>query len=472
MNENVKINIKDRIKYYEPKSNKDVASQSKNKPLNIHDKKIVEKSENNLNKYPMNFNDYEKITKNIIHPIKGSKIIECVENNGQKLDIYHYLNKNILTCGNNRSIGILFVGQSGAGKSTLINAYTNFLLGVNYNQPCRYKIVIENKEKEQTKSQTEEITVYTIQSPLYPGIIFKLIDTPGIGDTDTENIETESRINKNLIYKKYLEKFEDFFSGKLLEKEAGLTLAICFVVKALENRITNYQKEIFSNIMNLFGKNIVSNFLAIFTHSDTEEPNAKQVLTRVIEEFRKKEEKKEKWYWCFSSRIFFENTKRKFFSNIYNDNLEKFVFFTKEIIKLKIVDITLTKQNLYLNKKLNDLKKYIINELLFGLLNNSKTISDKDKIDEINNNLEKQIIGEAIKMKIIIDEINKIKIQGEDNKSFEKQLFDVFEDNNIFIKNNDKLEPILKKIISILKTNEEKILKEYNINKNDLIDRK
>ena len=176
---------------------------------------------------------------------------------------------NSSSTDNNRSISIIFVGQSGAGKSTLINSYTNFLLGVYYDQPCRYKIVFGNKEKEkdQTKSQTKEITMYKIQSPLYPRITFNLIDTPGFGDT--ENEESDSKIEQNLEDKKHLNAFIEFFNNKLANEESVL-LCICFVVKASENRITNYQKYIFSSILNLFGKNVGSTFLAFLTHSDSD----------------------------------------------------------------------------------------------------------------------------------------------------------------------------------------------------------
>ena len=469
MNENSTKTFKDKVKFFESKSAQNVQTQLNNKSINIQAKNSTKKTEVNLSKFPDNLNDYEIKTKNIIHPIKESKIIELIKNNEQKLDIYHYLNKNIVTSDFNRVIGILFVGQSGAGKSTLINAYTNFLLGVKYDQPCRYKMIIENKEKAQTISQTEEIIIYNLQSPLYPGIIFKLIDTPGIGDTEFENIETKSRIELT-SNKKYLEKFENFFNDKLIETE--LTLVICFVVKALENRITNYQKEIFSNIINLFGKNVGNNLLALFTHADTDEPNAIQVLTRVIDEFKKKNEKNEKWYWCFSSKKYFQLKKGKSFASAYNENIESFISFTKKIINKKSIDISLTKKNLYLNKKLNDLKKLIINEYLFSILNNYKIKEDKDKTDESNKNIEKQVIKEIVKIKIIFDEINKIELQSNDNKSFEKQLIEIFEDNDIFIKNSDKLAPLLKKTIVVLKENEEKLLKEYNINKNDLINMK
>jgi len=420
------------------------------------------------NNFPKDFDQYVNKIKTIKHPLKDCKKIDKIEKDGKKLDIYQYINKQNLS-DTNHSITIIFVGQTGVGKSTLINAYVNFLLGVYHDQPCRYKIVIGNKEKEkdQTKSQTEEITIYKIQSPLYPGVTFKLIDTPGFGDT--ENKRAWSIIEENSVDKKYLERFENFFNNKLVEEETGIILGICFVVKAAENRITKFQKQNISSLINLFGEYVGSNFLALLTHPYDDNPEAVQVLTREIEEFRKKEERKAKWYWCISSMQYFEIINRRARKCIFDDNIYNFISFTQEIMKLPVIDLTLTKKILYLKRGLNDLKKFIINECLFCLLNNYKYMNDKDKMAQNINNIEKQTIKAVIKMKIIIDEINKIEIQSKNNKPFEKHLNDIFEDNDIFIKNSDKIEPLLHKINSILKENEEKISKEYNINKNDIL---
>ena len=40
---------------------------------------------------------------------------------------------------------LMVVGATGAGKTTLINGMVNFILGVDWKDPFRYKLVVENK---------------------------------------------------------------------------------------------------------------------------------------------------------------------------------------------------------------------------------------------------------------------------------------------------------------------------------------
>ena len=427
-----------------------------------------EQANNKKNNFPKDFDDYLLKIKKIKHPAKDCKKIDQIKENGKILDIYHYTMKSKLTFFDH-SITIIFVGQSGAGKSTLINAYANFLLGVNYDQPCRYKIIIGNKEKEkdQTKSQTEEITMYKIKSPLYPGIIFKLIDTPGFADT--ENKDTGSKVNQNEIDKKHLNRFEDFFNNKLIEEEKGLLLGICFVVKASENRVTNFQKLIISSVLNLFGKNVGSNFLALLTHSDTDKSDAINVLTKEIEIFRKKEEQKKIWHWSLSSIKYFELIEKKQRDiGSFNGNIEDFISFTNEIINLPVIDLTLTKKNLHLKKSLNELKKGIKEEQLDILLKSYKTLQESKKrlneqIKECNKKQEELMVKKA--------ELNNKKTEKKkiDNKI--ESLGNAIERSNTeiqkFNKEIEKHKTDLKNISNILSDLENK-MKENEKTKNDL----
>lgn len=331
------------------------------------------------NKFPKDFDDYCKKIKSIKHPLKDCKKLETIKLGQTKLNVYKYSAKNISLNNNENTITILFVGQSGAGKSTLINAYVNFLLGVYLDQPIRYKIVIGNKEKEkdQTKSQTDDITIYNIQSPLYPGLTFKLIDTPGVADT--RNKQTESKTEKNSMDKINFGKFENFFNTTFTEKENGLINGISFVVKSSDNRVTDFQKLIISSLLNLFGKNAGENFLCFFSHADTNTPDAINVMTNEITEFKIKEEQKKEWYWCISSIKYFADPIDRINKGFFDNNIEKFISFTNEIINLPAIDMTLTKKNLALKNSLNILKKTIKEEYLSILLKEYNLLKESDK---------------------------------------------------------------------------------------------
>ena len=382
-------------------------------------------------KFPKDFEDYCKKIKNIKHPLKDCKKLDTIKFNETKLNIYKYSAKNNNSPNNNENtITILFVGQSGAGKSTLINAYANFLLGVYHDQSCRYKIVIGNKEKEkdQTKSQTDDITIYNIQSPLYPGIIFKLIDTPGVADT--RNKKTDSKTDKNSMDKINLGKFGDFFNTTFTENENGLINGISFVVKASDNRVTEFQKLIISSLLNLFGKNAGDNFLCFFSHSDTNTPDAKNVMINEITEFKIKEQQKKKWYWCISSVKYFQDPSDRVSKGYFEDNIEKFISFTNEIINLPAIDMTLTKKNLALKNKLNNLKKTIRDEYLTILLKEYNLLKESDK------KLNDQIKICNQKQKELQEKEDALKAETEKQNKIQKTINDL---NNEIEQNENKI---------------------------------
>ena len=91
-------------------------------------------------------------------------------------------------------------------------------------------------------------------------------------------------------------------------------------------------------------------------------------MTKEIEQFKKKEENKEAWYWCVSSIKYFETLIKRQDKGKFDDNIEDFISFTNNVINLPAIDMTLTQKNLYLKKTLNDLKKTIKDEYLTILL--------------------------------------------------------------------------------------------------------
>ena len=63
----------------------------------------------------------------------------------------------------------MFVGQTGSEKIILLNAYINYLIGLNY------------EEWNQDESLTSEVTVYNLKAP--DGAIIQIVDTPWFGNT-------------------------------------------------------------------------------------------------------------------------------------------------------------------------------------------------------------------------------------------------------------------------------------------------
>ncbi|XP_060770574.1 uncharacterized protein LOC132881753 [Neoarius graeffei] len=174
---------------------------------------------------------------------------------------------------------LLMVGETGAGKTTLINAVVNYILGVKFTDEVWFEITEEgknNQTSDQTETQTTQITVYEVFAQDYP-ICLTIIDTPGYGDT--RGTDMDKQIAKNLC--------------KLFRNDNGVKEidAVCLVVKASENRLSDRQHYIFDAVLSLFGKDIENNIVIFVTHSDGMPPtNVMNAIKRAEIPCRKDEE--------------------------------------------------------------------------------------------------------------------------------------------------------------------------------------
>lgn len=125
-------------------------------------------------------------------------------------------------------------GETGSGKSTLINAFANYILGVDSDDDFRYKVVIDGERV--INSQTSEVNDYYVRSEKEK-TVYRLIDTPGFGDT--KGFATDEQTIEQI---------------KLKLKELSSLHLIVFVLKSSLTRFNDYQRYVVLSVMNLFTK--------------------------------------------------------------------------------------------------------------------------------------------------------------------------------------------------------------------------
>nr|XP_009301113.1 uncharacterized protein LOC100331508 [Danio rerio] len=148
---------------------------------------------------------------------------------------------------------ILIVGETGAGKTTIINTMVNHLLGVKFEDQEFYQITEEEQQRDQSQTQTSEITVYEVFVEENTTSL-TIIDTPGYGDT--RGFEKDAEIAE------YLRRlFADVDGIHYID-------AVCFVMKASQNRLSGKEHYIFHAVLSLFGKDIENNIVFLLSYSD------------------------------------------------------------------------------------------------------------------------------------------------------------------------------------------------------------
>ena len=289
-------------------------------------------------------------------PIPGSTLI------GKKgdLDIYLYPKIEFNDTEKVKAIIFMVVGQTGCGKTTLLNSFINYLLGVELEDNFRYKIIHETFGTSQSISQTQDVSIYNIRgvNGLPP---IQIIDTPGYGDT--------RGIKQDMIITSQIE--------KTFKNSLNSLNAICFVAQSSNARLTHnqYQKYIFSSVLDLFGEDVKENFIAMLTFCDggnpqiipsLEDPDC--IFSTVIPHIKKP------WYYKFNnSAIFSSDREDEFTKMFYKLGMKSFEEFTKKLTSLPRKSLTQSKQVL---EERNKLKQYI--EILTVKLRNGL-----DKIEYI-----------------------------------------------------------------------------------------
>ena len=166
---------------------------------------------------------------------------------------------------------VMMLGATGSGKTTVINGIFNYVIGVEWDDLYRFRLVDESSQSQgrsQAESQTRFITAYTFhhQDGFKVPYTLTIVDTPGFGDT--KGMTRDKEITKQI---------EGFFKT---EGQAGIDHidAVGFVVQAALARLTPNQQYIFDSILNLFGKDIEGNIFSFLTFADGSPPVALNAL--------------------------------------------------------------------------------------------------------------------------------------------------------------------------------------------------
>ena len=93
---------------------------------------------------------------------------------------------------------------------------------------------------------------------------YQIVDTPGYGDS--------KGINQDKIITEKI--------SKVFRENLNSINAICFVASSSSPRLTPTQKYIFHSIFQLFGEDVISNFIAMLTFCDSETPQVLSALKR------------------------------------------------------------------------------------------------------------------------------------------------------------------------------------------------
>uniref|UniRef100_H2ZZH0 Si:ch211-250m6.12 n=1 Tax=Latimeria chalumnae TaxID=7897 RepID=H2ZZH0_LATCH len=240
---------------------------------------------------------------------------------------------------------IIVLGATGAGKTTLINGMINYILGVEWKDEFRFKLIKE-ENKTQAERQTSTITAYKIyhQEGFAVPYSLTIIDTPGFGDT------------KGIASDKFVtDKIRELFSmpGGIDEINA-----VCFVVQSALARLTHSQKYIFDSIFSIFGSDIKENIQVLVTFADGQKPPVLEAIN-ISNIPCPKDENGIPIYFKFNNSAFFANNTEaesqvddNFDKMFWNMGLKSMDKFFKALGNLETKSLTLTKQVLEERKRL------------------------------------------------------------------------------------------------------------------------
>ena len=270
----------------------------------------------------------------------------------QTQGIGHYIfgeSSYLALAGKHRQRTILMLGATGSGKSTLINAMVNYMLGIEWDDDFRFKLIDELADKSQAHSQTDLVTTYDLYEMKDSRLNYSLtvVDTPGFGDT--RGLEQDTKI---------MQQIQDYFQCSV----HGIRQleAVCFVVQSSLPRLTATQQYIFDSILSIFGQDIKENIRLMVTFSDNAEPPVLGAVKEAGIPSPMDPTTGLPLHHKFNSSIFFATNKGDRQSNEFNRTyfdlaVEGFDKFFNDLSRMEAKSLTLTREVLEERKRLEAL---------------------------------------------------------------------------------------------------------------------
>ena len=272
---------------------------------------------------------------------------------------------------------LMLVGATGAGKSTLINAMVNYLFGVEWEDDFRFKMIIEEAAKDQSRSVTKWITAYTIPAQEGSPVPYALtiIDTPGFGDT--EEIERDKLIVRQI---------KKLFSRK---GPGGIDQlhGIGFVVQSPLARLTHTQRYMFDSTLDILGKDVGKNVFMMITFADRQRPP-------VLDAVKASKISYETAFKFNNSAIYSENKQDVFDKLFWGMGMSSFLTFFTSLGRMTAISLQLTCQVLDEREHLEAIMKGLQDQIQKGLekieeLRQTKDVVKKHEADiEVNKDFE------------------------------------------------------------------------------------
>ena len=249
----------------------------------------------------------------------------------------------------------MVVGATGAGKTTLINGMVNYILGVQWKDEFRFKVITEETKVTQAHSQTQDITAYTF-NPMKGSAVpytFTIIDTPGFGGT--EGLRRDKKIT---------EQIKEFFSIPPPDGIDHLD-GVGFVVQASQARLTSTQEYIFDSILSIFGNDVSKNIFMMITFADGQRPPVLEAIKEA-----KIPSQSEKYFKFNNSALFAENNEESelsFDEMFWKMGFLSFNQFFTEFPKAESVSLRLTQEVLNEREQLHVLIEGLNVQIMLGL---------------------------------------------------------------------------------------------------------